>query len=342
MNHQHKVDLVEAEKSRILGQNYQAGDFYDRAIFGAKENKYLQEEALANELAGKFYLDLGKEKIAASYLQEAYYSYVKWGAKAKTDDLEQRYPHLLQPILHQVNPSNSLETLAELASDSSLSLLTSITDKSTSNNNLNTTLDLATILKASQSISSIIQLDELLQQLTQIILQNSGGDRCALILPDPEGNWQVEAITTLKTTEVCTQSLEGNPNLPVNLIYYVKNTQEIVMIDARKTDLPVIDEYLSQEFPQSILCLPLLNQQKLIGILYLQNKLASGVFTSDRLLILKFLCTQAAISLEKARLYKQSQSYAQQLEVSLSKLQASETRFRYLAANIPGMLYQLL
>ncbi len=342
MNHQHKVDLVEAEKSRILGENYQAGDFYDRAISGAKENKYLQEEALANELAGKFYLDLGKEKVAAGYLQEAYYGYAKWGAKAKTDELEQDYPYFLQPILDQVSSTNSIETLAELASDASLSLLSPMTDTSTSSNNLNITLDLATILKASQSISSIIQLDELLYELTKIMLQTSGGDRCALILPDSEGNWQVEAITTLKKTEVCTQSLQGNPNLPVKLINYVKNIQEMVIIDALKTNLPVVDEYLSQESPQSILCLPLLNQQKLIGILYLQNQFASSVFTSDRLLIIKFLCTQAAISLEKARLYKKSQAYAQQLEVSLAQLQASETRFRYLAANIPGMIYQLL
>ncbi|MEM1168823.1 MAG: AAA family ATPase [Cyanobacteria bacterium P01_H01_bin.35] len=340
MNHQHKVDLVEAEKSRILGQNYQAGDFYDRAISGAKENKYFQEEALANELAAKFYLDWGKEKVAAGYLQEAYYGYANWGAKAKTNELEQCYPHLLQPILEQVAPNNPLETLANLATHSTFSLSNSMTDKSSSN--LNTTLDLAAILKASQSISSIIQLDELLYHLTKIILQNSGADSCALILPNSQGKWQVEAITTLKTTELCTQPLEGNPNLPIKLIQYVKNTQEIVIIDSLKMDLPVMDEYLSQKSPQSILCLPLLNQRQLIGILYLQNQLASDVFTSDRLLIINFLCSQAAISLEKARLYKQSQAYAQQLEVSLKKLQDSETRFRYLTANIPGMIYQLL
>ena len=83
MNHQHKVDLVEAEKCRVLGQKSEAMELYDQAIFGAKENEYIQQEALANELAAKCYLAWGKEKVAASYMQEAYYCYSRWGAKAK-------------------------------------------------------------------------------------------------------------------------------------------------------------------------------------------------------------------------------------------------------------------
>lgn len=101
MNHQHKVNLIEAEKCRVLGKKYEAGDWYDRAITNAKENEFVQEEGLANELAAKFYLDWGREKIAQIYMQEAYYCYAKWGATGKTADLEKRYPQLLQPILRQ-------------------------------------------------------------------------------------------------------------------------------------------------------------------------------------------------------------------------------------------------
>ncbi|MGD1805533.1 trifunctional serine/threonine-protein kinase/ATP-binding protein/sensor histidine kinase [Dapis sp. BLCC M126] len=342
MNYRHKWHLVEAERHRILGHPLEAIEAYDLAIAEAKANDYIQEEAMANEFTAKFYLEWGKEKIATSYMQEAYYAYARWGAKAKTDDLEQQYPHLLEPILQQAKLTmEPFETLVEVVG-SNQSLPNSSKNTSYSSSSTNTFIDFAAIIKASQSLSGIIELDELIHQLTKIILQNSGGDRCALIIPDPEGHWQVEAITTLNTSELSTQPLEDNPKLPVKLIHYVKNTQEMVMIENLKTDLPVMDEYLSQQRPQSLLCLPLLNQRQLVGILYLQNQLTSGVFTSDRLLIIKFLCTQAAISLEKARLYKQSQAYAQQLEVSLSKLQASETSFRHLAANIPGTIYQLL
>ncbi|MBE9206546.1 AAA family ATPase [Nostoc sp. LEGE 06077] len=316
MNYLHKFQLVEAETYRVLGKYYEAGDFYDRAIALAQTNGYLQEAALANELAAKFYLAWGKDKIAAAYMQEAYYCYAHWGAKAKTDDLESHYSHLLSPIFQQTIPMlNPLETLAAI-STSHVSIQTATTANPSSRASLNIALDFAAILKASQSLSSTIQLDELLHQLTQIILQNSGGDRCALILPNSDGIWEVRAITTSETTELYRQPLEGNSILPVKLIQYVKNNQEVVVINELKTDLPVIDEYLLQRQPKSLLCLPILYQGSLIGILYLKNRFTSGVFTSDRILILNFLCSQAAISLENARLYQQAQAYAQQLEQS--------------------------
>ncbi|WP_039961630.1 ATP-binding protein, partial [Kamptonema sp. PCC 6506] len=324
MNFLHKYQLVEAEKCRVLGKNYEAGDWYDRAIAGAKANGYIQEEALANELAAKFYLDWGKEKVAVGYMQEAYYCYAKWGAKAKVADLEQRYTDLLRPILQQAALTlNPLETLATLANPA-LSLHSSSQTNHSSSSSINTALDFAAIIKASQALSSTIQLDELLHQLTQIILQNSGGSLCALILPNTDGQWQVRAIATPEATELCTQPIEGNINCPLKLIQYVKNTQEIVVIDDIKTDLPVIDEYLNRQQPQSVLCLPILNQGHLIGILYLENRTTRGVFISDRILILNFLCTQAAISLENARLYQQSQDWAQQLEQSQLQLVQSE------------------
>ncbi|MEB3214913.1 MAG: GAF domain-containing protein [Nostocales cyanobacterium 94392] len=163
-------------------------------------------------------------------------------------------------------------------------------------------IDFAAILKASEVLLGIIQLDELLLQFTQIILQNSGADCCSLILPDRNGVWHVQVIATSETTELCSQTLEGNPSLPVKLIEYVKNTQEVVMVDNFNTDLPVIDEYLSQQKPYSQLCLPVINKGHLLGIVYLSSHSIDAVFTSDRILILNFLCTQAAISLENLRL----------------------------------------
>ncbi|BAY34650.1 multi-sensor signal transduction multi-kinase [Nostoc carneum NIES-2107] len=340
-NHQHRWELVAAERDRVLGQFAAAIEHYELAINGAKTHGYLQEEALSNELAAKFYLEWGKEKVAAGYMQEAYYCYARWGAKAKTNDLENRYPNLLRPILQQtVQSLNLLETVASI-NGLNVSISNSAKTKHSSGTSINNALDFAAILQASQSLSSTIQLDELMYRLTQMILQHSGGDRCALILPDSDGEWQVQAFATPETTELCTEPLEGNPHLPLKLIQYVKNTQEVVVIEELKTNLPVIDEYLSQHQPKSVLCLPVLNQGHLIGILYLKNRSTRGVFTSDRILVLNFLCTQAAISLENARLYQDSQKYAHKLEKSLEQLNLSENRFQKLADNIPGLIYQI-
>ncbi|MBW4519364.1 MAG: AAA family ATPase [Scytolyngbya sp. HA4215-MV1] len=319
-NHQHHWQLVAAEQYRVLQQQAEAIEHFDLAIAGAQANGYLQDEALANELAAKFYLDWGKEKVAAGYMQDAYYCYVRWRAKAKTNDLEKRYPRLLHPILQPTaQPLNVIETLAKITNPYALNPTSELSRSSSTS--VNTALDLTTILKASQSLSGTIQLDELLHQLTQIILQNSGSDRYALIRPDRQGQWQVQTIATPEATQLCSEPLEQHPNLPVKLIQYVKNTREVVVIDDLKTDLPILDEYLVQQQPKSILCLPILNQGKLLGILYLNNQSTRGVFTHDRILILNFLCTQAAISLENARLYQESQAHAQQVELALEQQQ---------------------
>ena len=334
MNHQHKVDLVEAEKCRVLGQKAEAIELYDQAISGAKENGYIQEEALANELAAKFYLDWGKEKVAAGYMQDAYYSYSLWGAKAKTDHLEKLYPNLLQPILQQPEQNrNLIETLVNTATVNS-SIDPSAKTTPSSSTSINSTIDLAAVLKACQVLSRIIQLDELLHQLTQIILQNSGGDRCALILISPDQVAQVCSIATPEKIDLCSEPLENYPNLPVKLIQYVKNTQDVVLIDDLQTDLPIIDEYLNSQQPKSILCLPLLNQGNLKGIIYLSNQSTRGVFRENTILILNVLCTQAVIALENADLYRLEQKKREQLNVS-------ESRFRTLFENATDaiMLY---
>ncbi|MEG4417260.1 AAA family ATPase [Microcoleus sp. LAD1_D5] len=322
MNHLHKWYLVEAEKHRVLGNKAEAIDLYDRAIQLAKENQFLQEEALANELAAKFYLDWGKEKVAASYMQEAYYCYARWGAKAKIEDLEQRYPQLLQPILNQPTLSfNPLETLGTINHSSYTS------SNSTS---ISHALDFASIVQAAQALSSKIQIDELLGTLNQIILKTSGAETCALLLPHQD-EWQIRAITHLNpdnqtpTTLLQTQPIDGSAVIPLKLIYYVKHTRETVVIEGGKTDIPgLMNDCTLQYHSQSMLCTPILDRGNLVAILYLEHSSTKGVFTRDRLLVLNFLCTQAAISLENARLYQQAQDYAHQVEQSQLQLVQSE------------------
>ncbi|OUC14485.1 MAG: hypothetical protein B0A82_12040, partial [Alkalinema sp. CACIAM 70d] len=320
-NYCHKVNLIQAELHRIGHQNSDAIEFYDRAIANAKANGFIQDEALANELAAKFYLDWGKDKVAAGYMQEAYYCYTRWGSQAKVADLESRYPNLLHPILQQTDLSAGLFNPLMTIAPANLTVHSNYR-KSSSHTSINQTLDFAAILKASQALSSTIQLEELLNQLTQIILQNSGADRCALIFPNNAGEWQVRAIATAEHTHLCTEELTHHPLLPIKLIQYVQNTQELVVIDDLETPLPVIGDYLRQHQPKSVLCLPMLNQGHFIGILLLENQSTSGTFTQERVSVLNLLCTQAAISLENARLYTLEQEKSYQLKASELRLKA--------------------
>ncbi|MBE9059412.1 ATP-binding sensor histidine kinase [cf. Phormidesmis sp. LEGE 11477] len=317
MNYHHKHQLIEAERLQALGEHQAAIDFYDQAIAGAKAHEYVQDQAIAYERAAHFYRRWGKPKVAAGYLQEAYYCYARWSAEAKISDLEQRYPELLSPILQTPESSiNSLDTMATIIAPTTFTKgsTKSATQTARFSTHLNEALDFAAVLQASQALSRTIELDGLLSQLTQIILRQSGGDRCALVLADDEGTLHLEATATPGQTDQTRSPLNNNPQLPVKLLHYVKNMQETVVIDDLKTELPVIDRYLRETHPKSLICLPLLNQRQLIGLLYLHNQSTKGVFTRDRTLALTFLSAQAAISLENARLYQQSQSYAKQIE----------------------------
>ncbi|MEH2056591.1 MAG: ATP-binding protein [Nostoc sp.] len=310
MNHQHKWCLVEAERYRVLGRNTEAMEMYDRAITLAKANQFVNEEALANELAAKFYLDWGKEKIAQTYMIEAYYCYTRWGAKAKTEDLETRYPQLLATILQKQQPAfKPTETMISVGSQT-------IQTSGFSHTSLCETFDLATILKASQSLSSEIELEKLLSTLVQVILESAGADKCALLMPRGS-HWVIEALSQLEQPAQILRSLpfDDGQTVPVTLINRVKNTLSLAVIENAIVEPTLAaDPYMIRHSPKSILCAPIVNQGKLIGILYLENNLTVGAFTRDRLQVLNLLTTQAAISLENAQLYHKLEEYSHTLE----------------------------
>ncbi|NJK37685.1 MAG: AAA family ATPase [Oscillatoriales cyanobacterium RM2_1_1] len=332
-NHQHKYDLVEAERQRVLGEKNQAMELYDRAIANANVNQMVNEESLANELAAKFYLDWGKEKVAQDYLTNAYYGYVHWGAKAKVQDLEKRYPQLLAPILQQEHRQlSTTETVfaPELLTTSQTASAHSSSSGSTS---ISATLDLATVLKASQTLSSEIQLDKLLATLLQTVLENAGADKGVLLLPRDQ-EWCVEAVaTTDQPAQIQSVPLSESPDLPPALIQTVKRSlQPVVIVDALAHPTLATNAYILQHQPQSVLCTPILRQGKLVAILYLENRLTVGAFTGDRVQLLNFLCAQAAISLENARLYEQKQEKLQQLQ-NKNRLLACQSAISQIAAH---------
>ncbi|AFZ17589.1 PAS domain S-box [Allocoleopsis franciscana PCC 7113] len=291
MNYLHKFYLVEAEKARVLGQFLEAEEFYERAIAGAAENEYIQEEALAYELAAKHYLARGREKIAQTYMKEAHYCYSRWGAIAKVKDLEKRYPQFFCQSSRAA--SASVPITAETIS-----------------NSFHTAFDLAAVMKASQAISREIELKQLLRSLMQILIENAGAQTGYLILEN-SGEWSIEAACELNAEEnaCATQVLQSTPiaaQLPESIIQYVIRTlKPVTLNDATREDAFINEPYIQQNQPQSIFCLPLLNQAKLVGVLYLENRLAAGVFTPERSQVLQLLSTQAAIAIENANLYSE-------------------------------------
>ncbi|NJR39640.1 MAG: EAL domain-containing protein [Leptolyngbyaceae cyanobacterium CSU_1_4] len=309
-NYLHKWELVEAERCRVRGQILEAIDGYDRAIARAQEHQYPQEAALANELAAKFYVLRNQPKIAQAYLFDAYYGYARWGATGKVKQLEQHYALLLVPILQRVS-ENIPASLHQ-------SVQRTVTSTSSG---VSAALDLATILKATQAISAEMELDQLLRLLMHIVAENAGAERGVLLLKQQE-QWNA-VVTYLEglAHRLPDIALEQIDVLPQTVMQWVKRTQKPVIIKHSDGDMTfAADPYLMQQQPKSFLALPIFRQGSITAILYLENRTLADAFTSDRLEVLKLICAQAAISIESAKLYRDAQNYAHQLERSQEKL----------------------
>ncbi len=288
MNNLHKYLLVEAELFRIFGKDRQAMEFYDRAIALAKENEYINEAALAYELAAKFYLSTGKELIARAYMQESRHCYQLWGAVAKVKDLETRYPQLLE-IPHPEAKATTSTT-------------------STTGSRSNSSLDIATVMKASEAISGEIILDRLLSRLMEILIENVGAQTGYLILEN-QGKWLIQAEGTVEGKEITVlQSIpiENSEKLCQSIVSYVARSKEnLVLNDATCQGQFTNDPYIKIYQPKSILCAALMNQGQLSAIVYLENRVTTQAFTPERLEVLQLLSGQAAIAIVNAKLYRE-------------------------------------
>jgi PAS domain S-box-containing protein len=283
-NFKNRAALVGAEIARIGGRTLDAEHLYEQAIRSAHANGFVHNEALANELAARFYVARGLEKIAHAYLRDARYGYLRWGATGKVRQLDELYSYLSEERL----PASTTSTIGTPVRQ----------------------LDVEAVIKASQALSSEIVLGELVERLMHITVEHAGAERGLLILlRGSEPQIEAEATTgnsgiqvTIKPTAAVTSSL------PQTVLHYVIRTRECQVVD--DTSLGgwySDDEYVQQNRPRSFLCLPILKQTKLIGALYLENNLTPRVFTPDRVAVLELLASQGAISLENANLYSELQ-----------------------------------
>jgi len=278
-----KHALVSAELARIEGRPVDAMRLYEEAIRVARENGFVQNEGLAYEVAARFYMALGLETIADAYLRNARHCYLRWGADGKVRQLDRLYPHLTAVEEHRL-PAGIGSPVQQL--------------------------DLATVVKASQAVSSEIVLPRLIERLMTIALENAGADRGLLILPTDDAHLiQAEAQATGDRVDVvlCQTPISG-ATCPESLVRYVIRTHDSVILDdASRPNLFSDDNYLRGRHTKSILCLPLIKQGRLTGLIYLENRLTSSAFTADRTAVLELLAAQAAISLENTRLYSDLQ-----------------------------------
>ncbi|WP_448089852.1 AAA family ATPase [Pseudomonas azerbaijanoccidentalis] len=275
-----RAALVGAEIARVEGRVVDAEQLYEQAIDLAQKSGFIQIEALANELASRFYAARGLGKIARVYLQDARYGYLRWGADGKVRQLDGKYPSLRA----EEHPLDSTTTMATAVEH----------------------LDLATVLKVSQALSGEIVLEKLIDTVMFTAIEQAGAERGLLILSTGAEHRIAAQVTTADSATLLRDIPVSSQLLPESVLYQVLRTRESLVLDDAATEAAfATDPYILEHHARSILCLPLMNQAKLVGALYLENNLTARVFSPDRMAVLKLVASQAAISLENARLYRE-------------------------------------
>src|SRR5580692_3309102 len=301
-NFDDRASLVGAEIARIEGRDFEAMRLYERAIRSSHTNGFVHNEAIAYEIAARFYAARGFRQFADAYLLEARYCYLRWGADGKVSQLDYLHPRLKEERPTS-GPASTIMAPVEF-------------------------LDLATVIKVSQAVSGEIVLENLIDRLMRTAIEHAGAERGLLILPRGD-ELQIQAEATISGEDVTVHLRDASFTavaLPESIVRYVLRTRENVILDDGSSGNPFSnDPYIVQHRARSILCLPLMNQAKLTGVLYFENNLTPHVFTPGRITVLKVLASQAAISLENTRLYRD--------------LENREARIRRLVdANIMGIV----
>jgi PAS domain S-box-containing protein len=277
---ENRAALVGAEIARLEGRDLDAERLYEQAIRSARANGFVHNEALAYEVAARFYAGRGFDEIARLYLRNARYCYVRWGADGKVRQLDQLYPQLRENE-PAPGPTHTFGAPVEH-------------------------LDLATVLKVSQAVSGEIELEKMLDTLMRTAIEQAGAERGLLIVSrENEQRIAAEAMTSAHTVVVrLTDQPMTATSVPEAIVQTVTRTRQTVILgDAAAEPALAADPHIRQRQVRSVLCLPLIKQEQLIGVLYLENNLAPGVFTSARTSVLRLVASQAAIALENTRLY---------------------------------------
>ncbi len=291
-NQRHKQLLVEAEVARLESDEVACLRLYDEAIAAARDQGFWQHEALANEFCARYHLSRGRHAVARGYLEEAAYSYDRWGAKAKVTHLLAAYP-----------------TLLKLRGEAGGSTHASVTRNSRGKQSAARRLDLdaLTAIRAAHAMSSELELDKLIAQVLEALAQNAGAQHAALFLSQDnlvrlEAMVEVDGEDSVKTG--LDQAVGEAEGVARSVVHYVTRTQEqLVLSDPTGDRRFSHDPHVQRRQPKSLLCAPMTYRGQMIGILYMENHVTRDAFSEERLEILQLLSAQAAVAIENARLY---------------------------------------
>ncbi|PSL11731.1 PAS domain S-box-containing protein [Marinobacterium halophilum] len=321
-NHRHHADLLQAELYRRRHQYTRAMDLYEQAIEHARQQGFVLDEAMVSELAGQFYLDWDKPGIARTYLQDAYERYADWGGRAKLEQMQQQYPFTLERSLrHLDDPHPQDNASGGLPLD-------------------NRAFDINSVIHASQAISDEIVLERLLERLMQLALQNAGAQRAILIMRRAQELFLEAEICLNQAPRIFNaRPLEHSEALlPLSIIHYVARTKDdVVLGNATEHQMFQQDSYIRQHQPRSLLAMPILYHGELTAILYLEHSESRDIFNRDRLKTLQMLASQAAISIENAKLYQSlaqsEREYRSLFENSSEGIFRIDRRGHFISAN---------
>ena len=277
--------LLAAEMERIAGRAPAAQELYEQAIACAEDTALLRQQALANELCGRFWRGRGQHRVAAAYLASARQAYAQWGAAAKVTDLD-RSEGSAAPGPAAASPSTPETTGSTTLAEGS-------------------SIDLATVVRAARVLAGEMELERLLTKMLSIAIQNAGAERGVLVL-EHDGAPRVHARGSGDRVTVALEGtpLSGTDAVPVVIVNHARRSVEgLVLVDARGDERYRHDPYVLAREPRSVLVAPLVNQGRLLGIVYLENNLATGVFTPERLALIQVLASHAAIAIQNAQLY---------------------------------------
>lgn len=323
-NSLHRRQMLDAEEARLTGDTLLAAELYDRAIKTAHDTGFLHEQAMFNEIVAAFHDTRGRPMIAEAYRRQAHYRYGLWGAKAKVAQIEIAFPDTATPTGMAVPAGRRSEPMG---------------------------IDLTAAMKAAQAISGEIHRPALIRKLLSITMGTAGAQHGILFLRNDD-TWTIEAeandstgLFTLLSSplpndaDMDEDTTRPRPRFARGVFNYcIRSGEPVVLHNAPEDGAFMTDPYVMAERPRSVLCLPLLQQADLRGVLYLENNLTAGAFTAERLEILRFLSAQMVISLENAVLYDDLSELNRTLEAEVTERSREATEnSRLLEASLENM-----
>lgn len=284
-NYLHHFLLLKAAKAKMEGNYLIAIESLNQAIENAKKGDFYFWAALANEWTGDLYIELNQPRAAVDYIKEAHYYYELYGMLLKVNILEEHYPQFF-------SDRGELRNISKRQSMGSSSA-----------NTTSASLDLMSVIKASQTISGAIVLNQLIDKMLRIILENAGAEK-VFFLERRKNEWYVVANLELGQAQVnlIETPLKEFPNISHSIIQFtIRSEKPVILHNAAEINEYRHDPYIVSVQPKSVLCLPVLHLDQVIGIIYLENNLTIDAFTENRVIVLTTLAAQIAISLENSR-----------------------------------------